>query len=170
MPIEPDTKDWTWVLNESCGECGFSAGDFPATKVADRIREDLPHWEEALRRGTVAERPGPNTWSGLEYAAHVRDVFVLFTERTELMLGQDNPVFADWDQDQAARELNYAGQVPLVVARDLVDSGEKYAALLEATTAWDRTGRRSNGSQFTVATLAQYGLHDVVHHLHDVNG
>lgn len=31
-----------------------------------------------------------------------------------------------------------------------------------------RPGRRSNGSVFTVRTLGQYFLHDVVHHLHDV--
>lgn len=35
---------------------------------------------------------------------------------------------------------------------------------------WERRGLRSNGSEFTVLTLAQYFLHDVVHHLHDVNG
>ena len=33
---------------------------------------------------------------------------------------------------------------------------------------WERTGIRSNGSLFTVATLGQYGLHDLVHHLWDV--
>ena len=32
----------------------------------------------------------------------------------------------------------------------------------------DRSGRRSNGSVFTVTTLAQYFLHDLVHHEHDV--
>ena len=31
-----------------------------------------------------------------------------------------------------------------------------------------RRGIRSNGSEFTILTLAQYFLHDVVHHLHDV--
>ena len=25
MPIEPDTKDWTWVLERPCPECGFDA-------------------------------------------------------------------------------------------------------------------------------------------------
>ncbi|MHB8274233.1 MAG: hypothetical protein ACYDC9_05635 [Dermatophilaceae bacterium] len=33
-----------------------------------------------------------------------------------------------------------------------------------------RTGRRSNGSVFTIETLGQYILHDVAHHLHDVRG
>ena len=35
---------------------------------------------------------------------------------------------------------------------------------------WGRTGLRSNGSEFTVLTLAQYFLHDVAHHLADVDG
>ena len=35
---------------------------------------------------------------------------------------------------------------------------------------WGRTGRRSNGSVFTVDTLARYFTHDPVHHLHDVGG
>jgi hypothetical protein len=36
--------------------------------------------------------------------------------------------------------------------------------------AWERSGRRSNGSVFTISSLARYHLHDVVHHLWDVSG
>jgi len=25
--IQPDTKDWTWVLSQRCPECGFTATD-----------------------------------------------------------------------------------------------------------------------------------------------
>jgi hypothetical protein len=35
--------------------------------------------------------------------------------------------------------------------------------------AWERRGSRSNGSVFTVASLGRYMVHDIVHHLHDVN-
>ena len=42
------------------------------------------------------------------------------------------------------------------------------ARLRETVPRWERRGSRSNGSQFTVATLAGYFLHDVEHHLHDV--
>ena len=104
----------------------------------------------------------------LEYAAHVRDVYVLFRERTELMLAQEDPIFEDWDQDRTAREKNYAAEDPGRVAGELAAAGEAYAALLESVREWSRVGRRSNGSRFTVETLAQYGLHDVVHHLSDV--
>ena len=36
-PITPDTKDWTWVLERPCPECGFD----PAT-VADTATYDDP--------------------------------------------------------------------------------------------------------------------------------
>jgi hypothetical protein len=34
--------------------------------------------------------------------------------------------------------------------------------------AWDRTGTRSDGARFTVASLGRYLLHDPVHHVGDV--
>lgn len=37
-------------------------------------------------------------------------------------------------------------------------------------TAWERTGLRSDGAQFTVLTLGQYLVHDPVHHVWDVTG
>jgi hypothetical protein len=76
VDIEPDTKDWTWVLARSCPECGLAAG-----------------------RAIAA------TFESVPAAA--------------------------WEE---------------------------------------RVGRRSNGSTFTVETLGQYFLHDIVHHLHDVRG
>ena len=33
IPIDPDTKDWTWVLDRPCPECGFD----PARVTADRL-------------------------------------------------------------------------------------------------------------------------------------
>ena len=34
MTIVPDTKDWTWVLQRPCAECGFNAQGFPVEAVA----------------------------------------------------------------------------------------------------------------------------------------
>ncbi|WP_449372537.1 DinB family protein [Arthrobacter psychrolactophilus] len=115
--------------------------------------------------------PTPKPWPVLEYGAHVRDVFEVFTERLELMVREDNPTFANWDQDQAALDGNYSALDPEVVSRELVQNGLDAAAAFAAVTEeqWGRRGLRSNGSAFTVLTLAGYFLHDVVHHLHDVN-
>jgi len=102
----------------------------------------------------------------------VRDVFTVFHERLALMLEQDGPAFADWDQDAAAVAGRYAEQDPAVVAAELADAGAAVAVAFDAVPErdWERPGLRSNGSAFTVRTLGQYFAHDVLHHLHDVRG
>lgn len=172
MAISPDTKDWTWVLDEPCEECGFNAGKFPPENVGHRLRIDVPRWQAVLAGSDAGERPNPSTWSPTEYACHVRDVFGLFTERLRLLLEDDDPQFANWDQGVTAIESDYAGQEASIVSGQLVAEGEKAAGAFDSVPAdaWDRPGRRSNGSVFTAGTLAQYFLHDIVHHLHDVNG
>jgi len=167
--IAPDTKDWTWVLHERCPECGFTASDVDPRTIGATVRDLLPRWAGALHRQDARVRPGPTTWSTLEYGAHVRDVFRVFDQRLHLMLEHDDPQFPNWDQDATALEDRYDQQDPAVVADELAEAGETIAAAFDAVgERWDRTGRRSNGSVFTVGTLGQYFLHDVVHHLHDV--
>ena len=90
--------------------------------------------------------------------------------RIELMLAVDGTSFQNWDQDAAAIEDRYWSQDPATVADEIATAAELAAATLDVVSgdAWQRRGVRSNGSQFTVATLAVYFLHDVEHHLHDV--
>ena len=172
MQIEPDTKDWTWVLEQPCPECGFVAAELDPADVAGRVLDTLPRWDAVLERDDAARRPDPGTWSVAEYACHVRDVFGVFEARVRLMLEQVDPVFDNWDQDATAVSDDYASQAPSTVAPQLVAAGRSIAQTFAGVPddAWGRTGRRSNGSSFTVRTLAQYFLHDVVHHLHDVRG
>lgn len=169
--IAPDTKDWTWVLQARCPECGFAASDVDPAGIGGTVRDLVPRWVAALHRPDARERPAADVWSPLEYGAHVRDVLRLFDERVRLMLDQDDPLFANWDQDATALADRYDLQDPAVVAEELAASAEGTAGTFDAVAAeqWDRTGRRSNGSVFTVRTLGQYFLHDVVHHLHDVD-
>ncbi|MGH8967491.1 MAG: DinB family protein, partial [Actinomycetes bacterium] len=134
------------------------------------VRGSLPRWRAALARPDAATRPRPDVWSPLEYAAHVRDVFVIFDERLAQMIAEDDPAFANWDQDVAAVEGDYAHHDPAVVADELDVAGPVVAAAFDGVepAQEERTGRRSNGSVITVRTLGQYFLHDIVHHLHDV--
>lgn len=171
MDIIADKKDWTWVLERSCPDCGFTAAQATPATAATMIPVLLPRWQAALRRPDVEERPTPGTWSVLEYSAHVKDVFEVFTARLELMLREDNPTFANWDQDQAALNGNYSALDPEVVAQELVQNGLDAAAAFGAIQEdqWERRGLRSNGSEFTVVTLAGYFMHDIFHHLHDIN-
>jgi len=172
MPIIPDEKDWTWVLSEPCNECGFDPATVTPSTVPGTVLNMLPRWRAVLRREDVAVRPNDHTWSTLEYACHVRDVFSLFDQRLNLMLTEDDAQFANWNQDQAAIDGDYGSADPRTVADELETEGatiaESFARVSEEE--WGRTGTRSNGSAFTVLTFSQYFLHDVVHHLHDVDG
>jgi hypothetical protein len=172
MAITPDTKDWTWVLRETCPECGLAAGEIDPTTVGARTRATLSRWEEVLGRDEARERPDEGTWSPTEYACHVRDVFRLFAARATMMLEQDDPEFENWDQDETAVTDHYDTQDPADVAPQLAEAGERVADVFDAVPddAWERTGRRGDGSTFTVATLGQYFVHDIEHHLHDVAG
>ncbi len=172
MPIIPDEKDWTWVLSEPCPECGFDPATVTPSTVPGTVLNMLPRWRAVLRREGVSTRPNDHTWSNLEYACHVRDVFSLFDQRLNLMLTEDDARFANWDQDQAAIDGGYASADPRTVADELEAEGKEIAESFARVTEddWQRTGTRSNGSSFTVLTFSQYFLHDVVHHLHDVDG
>jgi hypothetical protein len=168
---EPDDKDWTWVLQRPCPDCGFSTGPDPAA-VAEELRASIERWTEVLGRDDAAHRPEAQVWSPLEYGCHVRDVCRVFRDRLRLMLRSDDPEFENWDQDAAALDGRYWESSPKKVAHELSSSASAMAELLETVNQeeWHRTGRRSNGSVFTVETLAWYFLHDDLHHLHDVNG
>lgn len=171
-PIEPDNKDWTWVLSRPCAECGFDASAVHHSEVADMIRRDADEWIRRLETPHAAIRSRPGVWSTLEYGCHARDVHRIFNERVTLMLTQYEPLFANWDQDQTARDDDYAGQNPSVVAGELFNAAvtvaDTYASV--PPDGWSRAGLRSNGSEFTVASIALYHLHDVVHHAWDVDG
>lgn len=169
---EPDGKDWTWTLLRACPECGFDAGAVDPVAIPALVRDAVSRWPDVLTRPDAAVRPDPRVWSPLEYAAHVRDVCTVFTERVELMLDDDDPRFANWDQDATAVERRYAEQDPQTVADEVASEGERFARAYEQVGAddWERRGTRSNGSTFTVASLGQYALHDLYHHVWDVRG
>ena len=172
MTITPDTKDWTWVLERPCPECGFDTQGFPVEAVSGMIMANTASWQAALDGASdVRARPEPSKWSPLEYACHVRDVFRLYDQRLELMLTQDNPLFPNWDQDETALNDRYWEQDPVVVADECESAAAKIAAQFDAVSGeqWSRPGTRSNGSVFTVDTLGRYFVHDLVHHLHDIS-
>ena len=172
MAITPDTKNWTWVIERPCKQCGFDGPGFARTDVASVVRENAAGWPTVLQRADVRERPDDSTWSPLEYAAHVADVLRIYDARLTLMLEQDDPVYPNWDQDATAVEERYNEKDPQAVAAGLVASANALAdrfAVLD-DTSWRRPGRRSDGAAFTVETFAVYFTHDIVHHLHDVGG
>lgn len=170
MDIAPDTKDWTWVLQRPCPECGFDTQSFPREAVGRLIRENAAAWELVLAAADVRRRPAPDTWSPLEYGCHVRDVFRLYHYRLGLMLTETDPLYPNWDQDETAVAERYGEQDPVQVQSELAEAADRLAERFDGVTGsdWERPGRRSDGATFTVESFARYFIHDPIHHLNDV--
>ena len=83
--IVPDDKNWTWVLEKRCEDCGFDALKFDVAKTGFAIRDQGSRWALVLQENNATVRPIPTVWSRLEYGCHVRDVFRKFDERLQLI-------------------------------------------------------------------------------------
>ncbi|MGW4533947.1 DinB family protein [Nocardia sp. NPDC004340] len=190
MPIVPDAKDWTWVLERTCADCGFDPDAIAFAAVPGSARASVTRLLAALERPDARLRPDDSTWSALEYAAHVRDVCRIFTHRldiartgeprpgpviaaydTAVTVGDNGiPMFANWDQDATALAENYGASETATVAAELAAAVDVVANAFAAVPddERDRAALRGNGSAFTIDSMARYFLHDLVHHAHDV--
>lgn len=170
MPITPDTKNWTWVLERPCPDCGFDAATVAPDDIGQLIRDNAVAWQPVLARARVARRPNDDMWSPLEYGCHVRDVYRICGVRLDLMLTQDDPTFPNWDQDATAEADGYRAQNAARVGVELLAAAALVADRFDAVGGeqWSRTGLRSDGARFTVESFGRYVVHDPVHHLYDV--
>lgn len=169
MGIVPDGKNWTWVLERPCPECGFAGEHFDPRDAPSAIQHNARRWAELLAHPHVRARPNDHTWSALEYACHVRDVYRLYLYRLDLMRGEDGPQFPNWDQDQTAIDDRYDLQDPVEVAGELAVAADLLARAFADVRddEWGRTGFRSDGAAFTIDSFTRYMVHDPVHHVHD---
>ncbi len=166
-----DGRDWTFVLQTSCDECGVDVRDLDDRELAGLVRSAGRTWQLLLDEhaddAAISTRPAPDTWSPVEYAEHVRDVLRRYRDRTLLMLSEDDPLFADWDPDTSA--VRYGRTDARTVGAELVAAADALAAVYDGlgATALARPGRRSDGASFSVGSMGRYMLHDVLHHVRD---
>jgi hypothetical protein len=135
--------------------------------------EDL---DQILRR-----RPAPDTWSALEYAAHVRDVIALWGSTLHLALTREQPHIPLPDPDIADRfaaDAAYNTQDPRVVAQELTANADRMAAKIATITTittittiapagWDRTVVIGD-EEMSALAIVQKVAHEGGHHLLDV--
>ena len=109
---------------DRCEECQFdydalSPGAVPGAlrslggRFAMRISNERADPTIGL---TIRTRPGPKTWSALEYACHLRDVFLTQRERVYLALVEDCPSFAPMYREERAILARYAPRSPTMSA------------------------------------------------------
>ena len=169
------TSDPSWldvVTDSECADCGFTIADANHAGLAGRIVDESHQLGAALTAADderVRTRPHAETWSPLEYGAHVRDTLAVFTERIVRTRREDHPELGWWDHE-AALEGSYANELEAdAVADDINRNASHLATALRdmADDDWDRPATR-DGDPFTVDLLARYLLHEVRHHRVDV--
>ncbi|MDO4916441.1 MAG: DinB family protein [Rothia sp. (in: high G+C Gram-positive bacteria)] len=167
--IPADTKDWTVVLRDGCAECGFRPGYAYEENISRLKALEAP----ILTAFNSSEmqlyvRPSAQTWAPIEYLAHIAEVCEVMMDRLQLMLVQDNPEFANWNQDAAAAEGDYINRPVGHVKRDLLTNLQHAVAEFNRVPGdlLARRGRRGDGEEFTIQTLAEYFVHDLEHHIH----
>lgn len=160
-----------------CDECGFDYLALGPAEIPAAIRSFAKRYRAPLGRflpgedgeSIVRQRPAPGTWSALEYAAHVRDVFAAYDRWIRQCLEEDRPVLQGPDPDQAADLRKYNEDDPAAVAEALGAKAEQLATTVESVPdgGWDRIGLRRDEERSVLFT-ARRAVHEGSHHLLDI--
>lgn len=155
-----------------CAECGLDRAAVGA-KEAIKTLLSLPARYtavigELVRAGEdlATRRPSENVWSATEYAAHTADALWFICDRAALILREDDPTLPRFG-DPDGRD--YSAVEPESAITLFMDAALKLAETLETATPddWNRVGHNELGTR-TLLDTATYGVHEGVHHLHDI--
>ncbi len=113
-----------------------------------------------------AARGGDEGWSVVEVLCHLRDGEEIGLQRDRLMAGQDNPDIAPYDQEQLARERDYAGQDLRKALAEFTRLRQEHVAFLEQLSpdAWKRPGNHLEMGRIDILSHTEHMVcHDSIH-------
>jgi hypothetical protein len=158
-----------------CAECGFTYLELPRRELADRVNGYGPLYASRLvsATGDLRTRPTPVEWSPLEYACHVRDVALMQRDRLYVALVEDGPSFKPMYRDQRVEFDRYDRQEPETVANQLAMATSMLANAFDPLTneQWTRPliYGYPEAARRDVEWMAHHTLHELVHHLSDID-
>ncbi len=113
-----------------------------------------------------AARGGDEGWNVVEVVCHLRDHEERMLERLRAMRDEDNPAIVPYNQEELARERQYAAQELRQALADWKRLRENHVALLAALAPadWGRTGRHPERGPITIGIQTLRLLcHDSIH-------
>lgn len=160
-----------------CEECGFDYEALDPADIPAAVRSFAKRYRAPLSRflpgedgdAVVRQRPAPEVWSPLEYAAHIRDVFANYDRWIAECLAEAHPVMEGPGPDELAATGRYNEDDPAAVAEAVGANAERLASTIEAMPpdGWDRAGVR-RGEERSVLLMARRAVHEGNHHLLDI--
>jgi S-DNA-T family DNA segregation ATPase FtsK/SpoIIIE len=165
---------------DRCDSCQFLYADVDTQALPGRLAafgpryqallcppDQLAAWPDLLRT-----RPEADVWSALEYACHVRDVFLVQRDRLYIALVEDTPGFPQMYRDHRVTLARYNAQDPEEVAMQLAMAARLIAQAFAALDPGQFQRRcRYNypaPAERSLLWVGQNAVHEGEHHLHDV--
>ena len=167
---------------DRCDSCRFIYADINALALPTRFAAFgprylallLPPERPAAWDGILRTRPEEGVWSALEYACHVRDVFLVQRDRLYTALVEDTPVFAPMYRDHRVTLARYNAQDPEEVAAQLATAARLVAQAFEALDPVQLHRRCIYNfpapAERPLLWVGQHAVHEGEHHLRDVEG
>jgi len=160
---------------DACRQCGFVYEDLPLTAIPGAIGDFASTYREAFAgsdRLTVTRRIDPATWSALEYACHVRDVFLVQRDRVVMAQVLERPQVIPMSRDERVSICRYDSQ-PLPDVLDQLAMAVGLCALVFeglTPTGWARqlVYNWPTSEVRDVIWVGRNAVHEGVHHLGDV--
>lgn len=167
-----DVTTWT------CPQCGLA---YDTVKPLDTIRavRSFPNryrrlfkalYREVLEADLVAhERPDDNTWSAVEYTAHVADMIDSMAPAIRRIVVEDDPTIPVFDHEAKVDDEGYNDLLVNEVLARLDSSCADMAMTLDCLGAeeWARVGEFPWGTRDAL-TVARNAVHEGSHHLRDI--
>jgi S-DNA-T family DNA segregation ATPase FtsK/SpoIIIE len=169
---------------DRCEACAFLYDDLAPAAVPAALLRLSGEYELRLAPGAslgpdvehdlrLRAHPLSGVWSALEYACHVRDVLRVQRERVHQALHEDRPAVAPMGREERVERDRYNEQAPATVAIELRAAAASLAADLDAldATGWARPALYNwpTHQERTVTWVARHTVHEMEHHLRDID-
>ncbi len=160
---------------DPCDDCAYVFAGLPRDAIpttlrgyAERYAAQLAELDEDTLRG----HPLTGSWSVLEYACHVRDIFVIQRTRIRLALTEWEPSFAPMRREERAIEERYGDQQPADVIRALHEAAAGLADQFDGLSdeGWQRRGDYNwpTPQLRTIEWIGRHTVHEAEHHWRDI--
>jgi DinB superfamily len=159
---------------EACEDCGFAWVQIGREEIAPRSVAAAQQIAAAIAASADRSlvRPTPERWSALEYAAHVRDVFLTIRDRLVIGLVEDEPGFKPMYRDERVSLGLYRSDTATDLAAEVVAAANMLARLFEAIDPQQLNRIVQYGFPGplprTLLWMGQQAVHESEHHLADV--
>jgi hypothetical protein len=161
------------TIEDHCESCGYDGRNDTLAQVTRALGAFPNQLSEILERAddsTIRLRPGPDSWSAIEYVGHLRDLMAYHRWLIERALAEDTPTFEPVDPDNAVAE---AGYLDADLAELLDQTRRRVERLVSLLASLHDDGQHRalvvpSEGRIDIGIVARSAVHEAHHHSQDL--